>query len=127
MGIVQNCKLCLKPGFLTCLSHVYLYFRCNEVDMNKLHQEEMERAAEEAKNEYLRAHPEAAQVNLKYDPVKYIHTSQFFAAFTFCCNQHHYHHRLYPVFSPPSPLPPLSSTSPSYFFFLNHFSFLQLV
>ena len=45
--------------------------------MNKLHQEEMERAAEEAKNEYLRDHPEAAVINLKHNPVEHIQYSQF--------------------------------------------------
>lgn len=44
--------------------------------MNKLHQEEMERAAEEAKKEYLREHPEAADINLKYNPVEHIQNSK---------------------------------------------------
>ena len=57
--------------------HDVCVFRCNEGDMNKLHQEEMERAAEEAKNEYLRDHPEAAVINLKHNPVEHIQYSKF--------------------------------------------------
>lgn len=45
---------------------------CNEGDMNKLHREEMLQAATEARDKYLQDHPEAAEINLKYDPLQHI-------------------------------------------------------
>ena len=45
-------------------------FRCDEEDITKLHTEEMMKAAEDAKQEYLKDHPDVDIDNLKYDPVK---------------------------------------------------------
>ena len=38
----------------------------------QLHKEEMEKAAEEAKARYLQEHPEAADIEMKYDPMKHL-------------------------------------------------------
>ncbi|KAK3093829.1 hypothetical protein FSP39_020705 [Pinctada imbricata] len=52
--------------------------RCtNEGDMNKLHREEMEKAALEAKAQYLLDHPEATEMELKYDPLKHLDGCKF--------------------------------------------------
>ncbi|XP_061173242.1 uncharacterized protein LOC133182415 [Saccostrea echinata] len=45
---------------------------CNQGDMNKLHREEMLKAATEARDKYIQDHPEAADIDLKYDPLKHI-------------------------------------------------------
>jgi hypothetical protein len=45
--------------------------------MNKLHQEEMLKAAVEARDKYLLEHPEAADINLKYDPMKHIEECKY--------------------------------------------------
>ena len=41
----------------------FFNFSCNEQNMEKLHQKEMEKAARKAKEEYLREHPECAEAN----------------------------------------------------------------
>lgn len=52
-------------------------FSCNEGDMNKLHREEMLKAATEARDKYLQDHPEAADINLKYDPLQHIEECKY--------------------------------------------------
>ena len=50
-----------------------LVTRCpQETDVRKLHKEEMEKAADEAKKKYLAEHPESSSTVLKYDPLKKI-------------------------------------------------------
>lgn len=64
-----SCYICREPDI------DYSHFgdgRCGEGNMAKVHRQEMEVAAREAKEEYLRDHPEAADVKLKYDPLKHI-------------------------------------------------------
>lgn len=45
--------------------------------MNKLHKEEMLQAATEARDKYLQDHPEAAEINLKYDPLQHIQECKY--------------------------------------------------
>lgn len=45
--------------------------------MNKLHKEEMLQAATEARDRYLQDHPEAAEINLKYDPLQHIEECKY--------------------------------------------------
>lgn len=45
--------------------------------MNKLHREEMLQAATEARDKYLQDHPEAAEINLKYDPLQHIQECKY--------------------------------------------------
>nr|KAG5689767.1 hypothetical protein BaRGS_031168 [Batillaria attramentaria] len=66
-----SCYICREPDI------DYDHFnegRCGEGDMNMVHQREMEEAAQKAKEEYLRDHPEAADINLKYDPMQHVNT-----------------------------------------------------
>ncbi|XP_070182008.1 E3 ubiquitin-protein ligase RNF216-like isoform X2 [Littorina saxatilis] len=69
-----SCYICRQPDI------DYSHFngnKCGEGDMNKVHQQEMERAAAMAKAEFLKDHPEAADIDLKYNPENLIHNSQF--------------------------------------------------
>ncbi|XP_076442029.1 uncharacterized protein LOC143281024 isoform X2 [Babylonia areolata] len=74
-----SCYVCREPD----IGYDHFGQNCSEQDMNKLHREEMERAAREAKEEYLRLHPEAASLQLKHDPTHHIPPPT---------HHHHHHH-----------------------------------
>jgi len=40
--------------------------------MNELHKREMKDAAEQARNEFIRLHPQSATLILRYDPFKHL-------------------------------------------------------
>ncbi|XP_067681693.1 uncharacterized protein [Haliotis asinina] len=65
-----SCYVCRKPNI------DYSHFqggRCsNTEDAQKIHLEEMEKAAEEAKAQYLKDHPDTDIRSLKYDPRKHV-------------------------------------------------------
>ncbi|XP_071079624.1 uncharacterized protein [Haliotis cracherodii] len=65
-----SCYVCRKPNI------DYSHFqggRCsNTEDAQKIHLEEMEKAAKEAKAQYLKDHPDADIHSLKYDPRKHV-------------------------------------------------------
>ena len=52
-------------------------FSCNEGDINALHKKEMLEAAEKAKEEYLKDHPEVEDIDMKYDPVKLLEKCKY--------------------------------------------------
>ncbi|XP_071162656.1 E3 ubiquitin-protein ligase RNF216-like [Mytilus edulis] len=63
------CYVCREPGI------GYDHFsgdNCNEDSMKKLHLKEMKEAAVAAKEKYLHDHPECAEIDLKFDPIKLV-------------------------------------------------------
>lgn len=65
------CYVCRQP--IQGYEHFNNNEKCNaNLDVVKLHQEEMRLAYEEAKNVYLERHPEAKDLVLKYDPQQHL-------------------------------------------------------
>ena len=54
-----------------------LFFSCNEDSMKKLHLKEMKEAAVAAKEKYLHDHPECAEIDLKFDPIKLVEECKY--------------------------------------------------
>ena len=71
---IDTDNTCFTVCTLPCF---FEYFSCNQGDMNKLHRDEMLKAATEARDRYLREHPEARDINLKYDPLKHIQECKY--------------------------------------------------
>ncbi|KAL8617652.1 hypothetical protein ACOMHN_047898 [Nucella lapillus] len=64
-----SCYVCKEPGI------DYGHFtgsNCTEEDANTLHLREMEQAEREAREEYVRLHPEAADIALRHNPADHI-------------------------------------------------------
>ncbi|XP_005098623.1 uncharacterized protein LOC101849460 [Aplysia californica] len=65
-----SCYACKEPDIN--YDHFNANKKCAQTDPNWIHQQDMERAALEAKNKYLEDHPEATEVELKNDVVDMI-------------------------------------------------------
>ncbi|XP_041354024.1 uncharacterized protein LOC121371875 isoform X2 [Gigantopelta aegis] len=67
----SSCYVCREPDID--YDHFSEHPDCGNIEQAEvIHKREMEKAAEEAKEQYLRDHPDAAQLSLTYDPIKYI-------------------------------------------------------